>query len=307
LRPALLCAAALLAGCGSAAAPPQVKITLAVEDASLRKPGSACSGSGGYVYVRPGAAYEIAAGGEVLARGVLPPGVAERRGARAIEGAAVEPTTCAVTFSASLPSRSRYTLRLDRGAQLSFGPAKAVRLRATQATSGPAVAAPPSKPVSGASPRLPGPVPAGARIAPEDSSAPAAPAFSATLLNGTRVSGSQLWATRPVVVAFTASWCARCPARQPMLNALAKKYDGLVAFVGVAQGDKPADLKRYTAEHAVPYATGIDATGTSWRNYAVTEPPTIAVIGKGGRLLRGWSVDVDQATLDGVLSGLVSR
>jgi thiol-disulfide isomerase/thioredoxin len=308
LRPAvLLCAAALLAGCGSAAAPPAVKITLAVEDASLRKPGSACSGSGGYVYVRPGTAYEIVAGGQVLARGVLPPGVAERRGAKAIQGAAVEPTTCAVTFTAALPSRERYTLRLDRGAQLSFGRGASVRLHATEASGGPAVGAPPAKPVTAASPGLPGPVPAGARIAPEDTSAPRAPAFSATLLDGTRVSGAQLWATRPVVVAFTASWCARCPAQQPMLNALAKKYDGLVAFVGVAQEDKPADLERYTAEHEVPYATGIDTTGASWRSYAVIEPPTLAVIGKGGRLLRGWSVDVDQATLDGVLSGLASR
>ena len=106
MRLGLRCATALLlSACGGgAAAPSPVKITLKVEDASLRKVGDACSGSGGYLYVRPGAAYEVVAGEQVLARGVLPPGVAVRRGANAIKGAAVEPTTCSVTFSVRLYS-----------------------------------------------------------------------------------------------------------------------------------------------------------------------------------------------------------
>jgi thiol-disulfide isomerase/thioredoxin len=215
--------------------------------------------------------------------------------------------TCAVTFSARLPSRDRYTLRLDRGAQLSFGRGSAVRLRATEATGGAPVAAPPSAPVTGNVAGLPGPVPAGAKLAPEDPSAPRAPALSFSLLDGKRVDGASLWSTRPVVAAFTASWCARCPGQQAMLNTLARKYEGLVAFVGVAQDDKPAALKRYAVSHEVPYAVGIDDSGTSWRNYGVSEPPVIAVIGKGGRLLRAWNVDITQATLDGVLSGLASR
>jgi thiol-disulfide isomerase/thioredoxin len=309
VRLGLLCATTLLlAACGGGgAASSPVKITLKVEDASLRKVGDACSGSGGYLYVRPGAAYEVVAGGQVLARGVLPPGVAVRRGARRIQGAAVEPTTCTVTFSVKLPSRAKYTLRLDRGAQFSFADARSVSLVASQATSGPRIAAPPEKAVSGTLAGLPGPVPAGAKLAPEDTGAPKAPDFRFTTLDGRTVSGSSLWAVRPVVVAFTASWCARCPAQQPMLNDLAKKYAGLIAFVGVASQDKPQDLKRYALAHAVPYAVGIDSTGASWRSYTVDEPPVIAVIGKGGRLLRGWNVDVDEATVDGVLKTLASR
>jgi thiol-disulfide isomerase/thioredoxin len=309
VRLGLLCATALLlSACGGgAAALSPVKITLKVEDASLRKVGDACSGSGGYLYVRPGAAYEVAAGGQVLARGALPPGVAVRRGANAIKGAAVEPTTCTVSFSVRLPSRARYTLRLDRGAQFSFSAARAVSLVASAASSGRRIAAPPQKAVSGTLAGLPGPVPAGAKLAPEDTSAPKAPDFQFTTLGGKTVSGSSLWAVRPVVVAFTASWCARCPAQQPMLNDLAKRYAGLIAFVGVAQQDKAADLERYAITHAVPYAVGIDSTGGSWRSYTVDEPPVIAVIGKGGRLLRGWNVDVDEATVDGVLKTLASR
>jgi cytochrome c biogenesis protein CcmG/thiol:disulfide interchange protein DsbE len=92
-----------------------------------------------------------------------------------------------------------------------------------------------------------------------------------------------------------------------MLNSLARKYEGLVAFVGVAQDDKPAALKHYAVSRKLPYAVGIDGSGTSWRNYGVSEPPVIAVIGKGGRLLRAWNVDIPESTLDGALARLASR
>lgn len=154
---------------------------------------------------------------------------------------------------------------------------------------------------------LPGPLPKGAVIAPEDSSAPRAGDFGVTLLDGTKVRASQLWATRPVVVDFLASWCDRCAARQAMLNTLAHRYKGLVAFLGVAGHDRAPDLRRYLASHRVPYAAGLDTTGSIWRSYAVDEPPVLVVVGKGGRLLRGWTVDVPEATLDAELARLASR
>ncbi len=258
----LLCVLALLlAACGreEAAAPAPVKITLNVDDASLRKVGDACSGSGGYLYVRPGAAFDVIAGGRVLARGVLPAGVAVPRANKPIQGAAVEPTTCSLTWSVALPPRAQYTLRLDRGAQFSFARA---RRRAADGLAG----------VVGAGDRR---AEGGSRCrercrrcpdrcrrepsSPRRTPPPrAAPAFSFTTLDGKNVTGDALWKTRPVVVAFTASWCARCPAQQPMLNSLAAKYKDLIAFVGVAQQDKPDDLKRYALAHKVPYVMGID-------------------------------------------------
>ena len=151
---------------------------------------------------------------------------------------------------------------------------------------------------------LPGPLPAGATIAAEDTSAPRADDFGLTLLDGTGVRASRLWATRPVVVDFLASWCDRCAARQKELNDLARRYDGLVAFLGVAAHDRAGDLRGYLGSHDVPYAAGIDGNGSVWRAYAVDEPPVIVVVGKGGRLLRGWTVDVPEATLDRELSKL---
>jgi thiol-disulfide isomerase/thioredoxin len=117
------------------------------------------------------------------------------------------------------------------------------------------------------------------------------------------VKASKLWAVRPVVVDFLASWCDRCADRQAKLNDLAREYERLVAFLAVAHDDNAeAALRKYLADHDVRYAAGIDPTGAIWRQYAVEEPPVIVVIGKGGRLLRGWTVDVPKETLDGVLA-----
>jgi thiol-disulfide isomerase/thioredoxin len=161
----------------------------------------------------------------------------------------------------------------------------------------------------GAGPRggkagLPGPLPAGVTVAAEDTSAPRAADFGLTLLDGTRVRASQLWATRPVVVDFLASWCARCATAQAMLDRVAHRYDGRVAFLGVAAHDQADDLRAYLGKHRVPYAAGIDPSGSVWRAYAVDEPPVLVVVGKGGRLLRGWTVDVPGATLDRELARL---
>jgi cytochrome c biogenesis protein CcmG/thiol:disulfide interchange protein DsbE len=38
----------------------------------------------------------------------------------------------------------------------------------------------------------------------------------------------------------------------------------------------------------------------------VREPPVVAVVGRGGRLNRGWPGGVDADTVHGVLDGLVS-
>src|SRR5262245_31775898 len=163
-----------------------------------------------------------------------------------------------------------------------------------------------SSPEGGAA-GLPGPLPRDALIAPPDTTAPRADDFVVTLLDGTRVEASELWSERPLVVDFLASWCDRCGQHQSDLNELARDYDGLVAFLAVAHGDEPDDLREYLRDHDVPFAAAIDDSGKTWRRYAVSEPPVVVVIGKGGRLLRGWSVDVPKETLDEVLARLAAH
>jgi len=154
---------------------------------------------------------------------------------------------------------------------------------------------------------LPGPLPAGVEVAAEQADAVRAPAFRLTLLDGSQVDPADYWRDRPVVLSFFSSWCTLCAQQQTMLNGLATRYGDAVAAFGVAGVDTGEAVQAFLQEHDVPYAVGLDdPDGRTWNAYAVREPPVVAVIGLGGRLIRGWPGGVDAETLHAVLDGLVT-
>ena len=154
---------------------------------------------------------------------------------------------------------------------------------------------------------LPGPVPTGVSFPEGDPASPAAPEFSLTLLDGTRVTGAELWGERPVVLYFFASWCGPCAEQQPDLTALAEEHGDTVVFLGVAGQDEPEAVGEYLDEHAVPYPAAIDPDLGVWRAYGVREPPHVVVIARGGRVIRGWPGGTTRALIEKTLSGLVER
>ncbi|MGW5672812.1 TlpA family protein disulfide reductase, partial [Micromonospora sp. NPDC003776] len=142
-------------------------------------------------------------------------------------------------------------------------------------------------------------------LRPTPSGAPGAPAVTGPLTDGSRVALADLWADRPVVLVFFTSWCNLCAQRQDALSELARTHRDRVVFVGVATGDKPAELQRYLREHRVDHPVVVDDDGMIARSYAVREPPAVVLVGKGGALLRGWPGGVDATALDQRLGELV--
>ncbi|MDQ4005467.1 MAG: TlpA family protein disulfide reductase [Actinomycetota bacterium] len=154
---------------------------------------------------------------------------------------------------------------------------------------------------------LPGPVPTGVSFPEGDPASPPAPEFSLSLMDGTRVTGSELWRDRPVVLFFFASWCGACAEQQGDLTAIAERYHDTVVLLGVAGEDEFEAVKDYLDEHAVPYPAAIDGDLEVWRAYGVREPPHVVVIAKGGRVIRGWPGGVTRVLLEETLSALVDR
>ncbi|WP_433527951.1 TlpA family protein disulfide reductase [Micromonospora sp. CA-263727] len=159
--------------------------------------------------------------------------------------------------------------------------------------------------VPGGAAALPGPAPTGLALRDPPASAPTAPKFTATLTDGSSLEVARLWADRPVVLVFFASWCATCAERQDALSDLAGAYRDRVVFVGVASDDKPAALVDFLRAHRVDYPVATDPAMEVWRAYAMREPPGVVLVSRGGRLLRGWPGGVDAATLDSSLKTLV--
>jgi peroxiredoxin len=154
---------------------------------------------------------------------------------------------------------------------------------------------------------LPGALPSGVTFAPARSTA-AAPPFSLSLLDGTRVDSASLWKQRPVVVFFFASWCSRCVTQQEELASLVDSYRDVVTFVGVGGGqDKAPAVRAWLDKHDVTYPVGIDAAMETWRRYAIRTPPAVILIAPGGKLERGWPGGVPKDVLADALARLVQR
>ncbi|MEU1587022.1 TlpA disulfide reductase family protein [Micromonospora sp. NPDC005710] len=164
--------------------------------------------------------------------------------------------------------------------------------------------APAPTPAGGAA-ALPGPVPADLVLRPAPGTAPAAPAFSGALTDGTPFTAAEVWAQRPVVLTFFSSWCTTCASRQAALSDLARAYRDRVVFVGVAGTDQADEVQDYLRTNRVEYPVVLDDQQTIWRSYAVREPPTVVLVAKGGALLRGWPGGLDAPTLDRRLRELV--
>ena len=164
----------------------------------------------------------------------------------------------------------------------------------------------PSEPRGGAG-ALPGPVPTGMKFSNGGPSAPPAPNFTLPLMDGTQVTGSELWHERPVVLFFFASWCGTCAEQQANISALAEDFGGAVAFLGVTGEDDPQDIADFLAEHDVDNAVALDPNLGTWRNYAVREPPHVVVIAKGGRVFRGWQRPIPRSLLSSTLEELGAR
>lgn len=144
---------------------------------------------------------------------------------------------------------------------------------------------------------LPGPVPDGVSFREPPKSAPPAPRFDLPLLDGEEVSAEEQWARRPVVLIFFESWCELCREQQPEINELVEEYRDVVLFLGIAGLSDADDLRGYVADNDVAYPVATDQSGEVWLKYAASEPPLVALISKGGRLLRGWPGGLPGPTL----------
>ena len=110
----------LTAGCGGGGGE-DVRIRLVVQDKNVRQEGIECAGALPYHYVHARAPYTIEDGdGEVVADGELPAGRAENAEPEIDWNVPRFPTFCVMEFDVELPERTRYRLRLPRGAPLEF-------------------------------------------------------------------------------------------------------------------------------------------------------------------------------------------
>lgn len=128
-----------------------------------------------------------------------------------------------------------------------------------------------------------------------------APAIDAQDMDGNRIRLSD-HAGKVIVLDFWATWCGPCRASIPHLAELHATAGDDLAVIGITD-EEVRTVERFRRRTDMPYTVARDPNSATKRSYGVSSLPTMAVIGKDGRIVatfKGWSEGV-RARLDAAI------
>ena len=160
--------------------------------------------------------------------------------------------------------------------------------------------------VAGGADDLPQSVPMAITFAEPPPGAPAAPDFTAELLDGTPVTASDLWRVRPLVLVFTASYCDRCAELHRAAAEAVDEHDDAIGLLGIVGEDDVEGGRDYAEELDLGHPVAI-ANERVWLDYAAREPGLVVLVSRGGKVLRGWPGGASTEQLRSRLEELVAR
>jgi thiol-disulfide isomerase/thioredoxin len=107
----------------------------------------------------------------------------------------------------------------------------------------------------------------------------------------------------PVLLDFWATWCPPCDMMTPILDRLARRYEGRgLRVIGVnVNDDDPVSARAYAKRRNLSYPIVLDETGAAQRAYGANKLPTMILIDKNGQVVHVASGVVDEASLDKML------
>jgi thiol-disulfide isomerase/thioredoxin len=135
-----------------------------------------------------------------------------------------------------------------------------------------------------------------------------APQVVGELIDGTPADTATLFASRPVLISFIASWCTACEQTQADLAAIRDTYGDAITLLSVAGDgeDTREDLDKFVASTGTTWPVVYDPDTKTWRNYAISEAPAVGIIDSAGTIVRLWPGGTDRETLEAQLSELVT-
>jgi thiol-disulfide isomerase/thioredoxin len=109
-------------------------------------------------------------------------------------------------------------------------------------------------------------------------------AFQARTLDGGAFSGASLLG-RPAVIWFWAPWCAVCRGEAPDVAAVAERFQGKVAFLGIAGQDAVPAMKGFVKDEKLGFIPHVaDEDGELWASFGVDGQPSHAFVHPDGKV-----------------------
>ncbi|MEZ4307291.1 MAG: TlpA disulfide reductase family protein [Polyangiaceae bacterium] len=104
---------------------------------------------------------------------------------------------------------------------------------------------------------------------------------------------------KPVVLDFWASTCGPCAVQAPILDRMARKYEGRgLVVLGVNVDDPPTIAKEYARKKGLSYPILLDSGDQAARSYGVDRLPSLIIIDREGNVRSFMTGIVDEPSLD---------
>jgi thiol-disulfide isomerase/thioredoxin len=110
----------------------------------------------------------------------------------------------------------------------------------------------------------------------------------------------QVVGKKPVLLEFWATWCPRCAALLPKLEAAHTRFGDRVAIVSVAVAvnETPASVRRHLASHPIPFQFVWDGNGKAVRAFQAPATSYVVVLDSTGTVVYtglGEDQDIEKA------------
>ena len=109
---------------------------------------------------------------------------------------------------------------------------------------------------------------------------------------------------RPVVLNFWASWCIPCRQEMPALEAVYRRVQARVSFVGVDHQDSRGPAIELLDRTGVSYPSGFDPAGRVAASFGLFGMPTTIFISPGGKVLERRTGAMSQPELQAIIDRL---
>ena len=113
-----------------------------------------------------------------------------------------------------------------------------------------------------------------------------APVVTVHDLDGRPVDLGRWVGHKPVLLEWWATWCEQCDVLLPRLRAARDEVGEAVEFVAVnvAVNQSPEKVRRFVAQHQVPFTVLYDEQGTSTRAYEAPTTSYVVIVDRAGRV-----------------------
>jgi len=121
-----------------------------------------------------------------------------------------------------------------------------------------------------------------------------APVVSVDDLDGKPVNLGQWIGKKPVLLEFWATWCPNCEELLPRVKEAWKVYGEQVQFIGVnvTVNQKPDRVRKYVADHEIPFLVLFDDRAASIRAYQAPSTAYFVITDASGKVFyTGLGVD----------------